>query len=233
MDASSQKNRQYIRVLLADSNQTQSEVLSSALRRHSSFKVACCPSELSECLRMLERIPMDVVLFAENASVAHRRDTFTAVRGLHTAYPDLGVILLHETDDRELVVNAIRCGARGLFCLARQPFKPLCKCITSVHKGQIWANTQQLRYVVDALSLNPLLHVVDANGNALLTAREEQVVSLVAEGTSNRRVAEQLRIKENTVKKSLLRIYDKVGVSNRVELVLYALTHRNGTHAVQ
>jgi DNA-binding NarL/FixJ family response regulator len=233
MDLSSQENHQHIRILLADSNQTQSEVLSSALRRHPSFKVACCRSELSECLRVQESTAIDVVLFAENASFAHRRDTLTVIRGLHTAYPNLGVILLHETDDRELVVNAIRSGARGLFCLTQQPFKSLCKCITSVHKGQIWANTQQLRYVVDALSMNPLLHVVDANGNAVLTAREEQVVSLVAEGTSNRGVAEQLRIKENTVKKSLFRIYDKVGVSNRVELVLYALTHRNGTHAVQ
>jgi DNA-binding CsgD family transcriptional regulator len=59
-----------------------------------------------------------------------------------------------------------------------------------------------------------------------LTAREEQVVNLVAEGIGNREIGEQLGIKENTVKKSLLRIYDKLGVSNRVELVLYALTHR-------
>jgi hypothetical protein len=52
------------------------------------------------------------------------------------------------------------------------------------------------------------------------------VVNLVAEGIGNRDIARQLGIKENTVKKSLLRIYDKLGVSNRVELVLYALTHR-------
>jgi DNA-binding CsgD family transcriptional regulator len=60
----------------------------------------------------------------------------------------------------------------------------------------------------------------------LLTAREEQIVNLVTEGIGNRDIAQQLGIKENTVKKSLLRTYDKLGVSNRVELVLYALTHR-------
>jgi len=59
-----------------------------------------------------------------------------------------------------------------------------------------------------------------ARGEALLTPREDQVVNLVAEGIGNRDIAQQLGIKENTVKKSLMRIYDKVGVSNRVELVL-------------
>lgn len=53
----------------------------------------------------------------------------------------------------------------------------------------------------------------------MLTSREDQVVSLIPEGISNREIAEQLSSKENTVKKSLLRIYDKLGVSNRVELV--------------
>ena len=68
--------------------------------------------------------------------------------------------------------------------------------------------------------------VINAKGEGLLTAREDQVMNLVAEGLGNREIALQLGITENTVKKSLLRIYDKLGVSNRVELVLYALTHR-------
>jgi len=228
MEISSKAGHDYIRVLLADSNQTQSEVLSSALRRHASFKVACCSSDLSECLHAVEAETTDVVLLASNGSVEHRNQRFALIRGLHAAYPELGLVLLHDHDDRDLVVDAIRCGARGLFCLAEQPFKSLCRCISCVHQGQLWANTRQLRYVVDALSLNPPLHVVDANGDGVLTPREEQVVSLVAEGASNRSIAEQLQVKENTVKKFLLRIYDKLGVSNRVELVLYALTHRDG-----
>jgi DNA-binding CsgD family transcriptional regulator len=65
----------------------------------------------------------------------------------------------------------------------------------------------------------------------LLTQREQEVVGLVAEGISNREIARQLAITENTVKKSLLRIYDKLGVSNRVELVLYALSHHDSCTA--
>jgi DNA-binding CsgD family transcriptional regulator len=78
-----------------------------------------------------------------------------------------------------------------------------------------------------ALANAATMRVVNAKGEGVLTPREDLVVGLVATGISNREIAEQLSIKENTVKKSLLRIYDKLGVSNRVELVLYALTHRD------
>jgi DNA-binding CsgD family transcriptional regulator len=81
-------------------------------------------------------------------------------------------------------------------------------------------------YIIDALISAPATRVINAKGEGLLTPREEQIVNLVAEGIGNREIAEQLGIKENTIKKSLLRTYDKLGVSNRVELVLYALAHR-------
>ena len=88
-----------------------------------------------------------------------------------------------------------------------------------------------MSYVVEALSSGLGVRVINAKGEGLLTPREEQVVNLVAEGIGNREIAQQLGIRENTVKKSLLRIYDKLGVSNRVELVLYALTHRGAERA--
>lgn len=89
-------------------------------------------------------------------------------------------------------------------------------------KGQVW-DSEQIYYVLDALAIASSMHVMNAKGEKLLTAREDQVVSLVAEGVRRNRRA----IIDQTVKKSLLRIYDKLGVSNRVELVLYALTHKD------
>ena len=230
MNVPSEASRDVIRVLLADSHQTQSEVMGSALRRHPAFRVTCCRAEMSECLRALEADPAQMVLLGGSGN-AHR-DIVAMVRGLHAAYPKSGLILLLDSYDRELVVDAMRCGARGLFSLAEQSFKALCRCISCVHQGQIWASTEQLMYVIDALSVNPSMHVIDARGVGLLTPREEEVVALVAEGISNREIAQKLKIKENTVKKALLRIYDRLGVSNRVELVLYALTHRENAKRV-
>ena len=88
-------------------------------------------------------------------------------------------------------------------------------------------------YVIEALSPAPSTRVINAKGEGLLTPREERVVNLVAEDTGNREIAEQLGVKENTVKKSLLRTCDKLAVSNRVELVLYALTHRGAEKSAE
>lgn len=217
-------SRALIRVLVADSNQTQSQLLSSALRRQHHIKVTCCRGEPAHCLEALRSMPMDVVVLGGDA-FDHNRLVDTT-RALHSAHPNLGIVLLLDSYDRHLVVNAMRAGARGLFYRAAQPFRALCRCISVVHQGQFWANTEQLGYVIEALRSAPQARVINAKGEGLLTPREEQVVSLVAEGIGNREVAQQLGITENTVKKSLLRIYDKLGVSNRVELVLYALAHR-------
>ena len=217
-------SRDPIRVLVADSNQTQSHLLSSALRRQPGLRITCCHSELSDCLQALRSAPADIVLMCDGP--ADHDHLIETLRSLHTHHPGLGLILLVDSYDRTLVINAMRAGTRGLFNRACQPFRALCRCISAVHQGQFWTNTEQMGYIVEALTSAPATHVINAKGQGLLTAREEQIVNLVAEGIGNREIAQQLGIKENTVKKSLLHTYDKLGVSNRVELVLYALTHR-------
>ena len=217
-----------ITVLVADSNQTQSQLLTGALRRQATFKVVQCQANLSECLSAMRAEPADVVLLADGLA-DDRTSLYAILRGLHSVHPNAATVLLLDQYDRELVVNTLRAGARGLFCLALMPFKSLCRCITSVYQGQFWTNTEQMRFVIDALSTPPAVRITNSMGRAVLTSREEQTVSLVAEGLTNREIGRELKLKENTVKKSLLRIYDKVGVSNRVELVLYALTARGAS----
>lgn len=224
MKAPSGGSRERIRVLVADSNQTQSQLLSSALRRHPGLKVTCCRGDLADCLQALSATPADILLLGDGPS--EHPELMATLRGLHSSHPRIGLILLLDSYDRNLVVNAMRAGAHGLFCRASEPFKALCRCITVVHSGQFWANTEQTRYLVEALTSPPPSRVINAKGGNILTTRENQVVNLVAEGAGNREIALRLGIAENTVKKSLLHIYDKLGISNRVELVLYALTHR-------
>ena len=213
-----------VRVLVADSNQTESQLLCGALRRQGTFKVESCRAELSECLSLLEANPEDVLALADRFTNDRDR-LYELLRSVRSGYPNLAIVLLVSHYDRELVVNSLRTGVRGLFCLASMPFKSLCRCITSVHQGQYWTNTEQMRHVIDALSMSRSVRVINSCGQVVLTPREEQTVHLVTDGMKNREIATELKVKENTVKKSLLRIYDKLGVSNRVELVLYALSH--------
>ena len=94
-----------------------------------------------------------------------------------------------------------------------------------VHRAQISVSSEQLEYRVEVVAQLPSLRAVNAKGMKLLTAGEEQVVALVAEDLSNREIADELSLSEHTVKKHLFRIFDKVGSSSRVKLVLYAVRH--------
>jgi DNA-binding NarL/FixJ family response regulator len=89
----------------------------------------------------------------------------------------------------------------------------------------MWAGTDALRHMVGALTTAVPVRAVSANGYHLLTARQKQVVALVAEGFSNRDISKRLTLSEHTVKNYLFRIFDKLGVSNRAELIIYTL-HR-------
>ena len=209
-----------VQVLVADSGPIQSQLLTRALKSRRDFQVSAVALETVALRNYMQSNHADVVLIAGN-----RLPDLGVLRWLRVSYPKIAPILLAESDDRELVVNAFRAGAKGIFLFAHTPFPMLCKCIHCVFQGQVWVNRQQMSYVLDALSEVPTLRVVNSSGRFLLTPREEQVVALVADGMTNRGVAVELGLSEHTIKKYLLRIFDKVGISSRVELVLYAMAH--------
>jgi len=213
-----------IEVLLADSSPLQLQLLTSALRRRPELRLRSCPLDADPMFETLSQSAIDVAVLALNHQNAEPPD-LALLRRLHLAHPKTAKILLIESCDRDLAVSAFRSGARGLFCFADSPFRALCKCIQVVHQGQIWATSQQVAYLIDLVTQVPSLRVVNAHGDNLLTPREEQVVALVAEGLANREIAQELALSEHTVKKYMFRIFDKLGIGTRVELVLYAVNH--------
>jgi len=221
---------QNIRVLVADSNQMQSQLLVSALRRRPEFSVASCSSDAEAILGAVASSPADVVIINPDNSRDVPQD-LTIVRRLHLAHPNVAKVLLLDSYDRSIVVSAFRSGVKGLFCFAESPFRLLCKCIHCVFAGQVWVNHEQLQYVIDVMTQVPSLRIVNATGRKLLTPREEQVVALVADGLNNREIAGELSLSEHTVKKYIFRIFDKLGISSRVELVLYAVNHGENRQA--
>jgi len=213
-----------IGVLVSDTNQMQRQLLSRALGRRPEFRVTSCDGEMEGILSSVGASSVNVAIMNTDHS-RNGWENMTTVRRLHLTHPEVAKVLMIGAHDRELVVSAFRSGAKGLFCFSDYPFRLLCKCIQSVHQGQVWANTEQLQYLIEAVSQVPSLRVVNINGKQLLTPREEQVVALVADGLGNREVAVELRLSEHTIKKYLFRIFDKLGISSRVELVLYAVNH--------
>jgi DNA-binding NarL/FixJ family response regulator len=215
-----------VRILVAESGPIQSQLLARALRARSNFTIATVPLEAATLHQYLQTSPADIVLLA-----AHPGLNFGLLRWLHVSHPGIAAILLVDDDQRDLIVNAFRSGVRGIFPFTKAPFRMLCKCIDSVARGEIWINNRQMQYVLSALSEVNTLRVVSSSGKSLLTPREEQVVALVADGLSNREVGNELGLSEHTIKKYLLRIFDKLGISTRVELVLYAVSHGENRQA--
>jgi DNA-binding NarL/FixJ family response regulator len=209
-----------IRVLAADSTPMASQLLASALEREEQFRVLDPVSDPAGIVAAVLKEKPAVVLASAEMDGDPRRG-FQLVREVIAARPETRVVVLLDNSERSLVVEAFRAGARGVFC-RNEALKSLAKCIHCVSQGQVWANSTQLRYLLEALGEALPLRTVDTRGAALLSRREQEVVRCVAEGLSNREIAQRLTLTEHTVKNYLFRIFDKLGVSKRVEVVLFA-----------
>jgi DNA-binding NarL/FixJ family response regulator len=148
---------------------------------------------------------------------------YTVLRSLQTMNLSSRLILLLEECARTLVIDAFRAGARGIFSRAEST-ELLSKCISTVYRGQVWAGTRELNYILEELAASRSRRILNAAGQALLSTREEDIVALVADGLTNRQISEQLKLSEHTVKNYLFNVFEKLGVCTRVELVLYALS---------
>ena len=210
-------------MLVADATLLACGLVAAGLRKRSQFKVVGRATTVKELLELLARVEPQVALIS--ASLQDRSLNGLAVLPqIRLQYPDVRLVVMVDQADPELVVAAFRAGARGIFSRSESHFDALCKCVSCVHHGQIWANSRQLEYLLETLAQTPLLHLVSTDGRSLLSKREEEVVHLVAEGLVNHEIAEQLHLSDHTVKNHLFHIFDKLGISSRVELVLYAVS---------
>jgi DNA-binding NarL/FixJ family response regulator len=133
------------------------------------------------------------------------------------------VIVLTAAEDDRGVIRAMRLGARGVV-LKQSASDLLLKSIRQVHDGEIWLDNRTTAEVIDAFKKSA--ESGQRREKPLLSDREKEVVQLVAQGFHNREIGEKLLISEQTVKNHLHNIFEKLGVSDRLELALYAVHHR-------
>lgn len=213
-------------LVLSDCNRMAAELLGNAIQQ------ACHEIEIRARVTKSEQLVEGVGLHSPSVTLisANLEDGFLAgfhaLRLIHKLFPGTRPIMLLEARNQDQIVDAFRGGAKGVF-FRTDPFENLCKSIRSVHRGQIWASSDELEQTLKAFCEASPLQIVDAKGECILGKREEQVVALLVEGCSNREIAERLHLSQHTVKNYLFRIFDKVGVSSRVELILYAVNQRN------
>ncbi|MBZ5570458.1 MAG: response regulator transcription factor [Acidobacteriia bacterium] len=204
---------------MADTVTMSCHLLAAALRRteHCHAVAATTPKR---ALQLLEKGRFDVAIVGLGFS-GDALQSIRFVRQLRSLHPELSILVLLDGHDRNLVVETFRAGARGIFSRS-DSFEALCKCIQCLHEGQVWASSRGLQFVLEALVEHGPA-VSQPPGARPLSKREEQITFLVAEGYSNRQISEHLDLSEHTVKNYLFRVFEKLGVSTRVGLTLYAL----------
>jgi DNA-binding NarL/FixJ family response regulator len=206
-----------VNVLLTDANRIGCELLANALRE-ADFDVVSCATTSAEIFEALGTAVPHVALI----SIALQDGPYAglnAIRRTHAEFPLVRIVALLDHHDHDLVVASFRTGAQGIF-FRSESLALLCKCIRVVSSDQVWASNRELQVLLEALATMPAFRQNAGKAIQTLSTRERQLVSLVVQGLTNRDIARKMYLSESTVKNYLGRIFEKLGVSNRVELVL-------------
>lgn len=222
----SRLGKEPIRVLLGLKSPMDCQLLRTALRRsRKRLEVVASAVSKNDVLHSFSRGHVDVALINEDLEDG-RMAGLEILPELYAADAKTPVVMLFDNWQDDLILHAFRAGAKGVYCRLEKNLEMLWRCINAVHKGQIWANSMQLHLVLSVLRNAAPIPLVASPGKNLLAERETQVANLVAEGLPNRAIAQKLGITDHTVSNYLFRVYNKLGISSRVELVLYIMKQR-------
>jgi len=214
-----------VRVLVADSSRIHTQLLSEALRRDPELDVVSWNADPSGLLAAA--LAGDLNVFAVSSALdGHPARGLDTLRELRAARPCIRAVVLLDSRKPEAILDAFRAGARGVFN-RDSSVEMFCKCIRSVHQGQIWADSADVALVIEALASAPRMRLPAADGLNLLSKREGEVVQCLVQGLTNREIAERMGLSQHTVKNYLFRVFDKLGVSNRTELLFMTLSQGN------
>src|SRR5690348_2621557 len=214
-----------IRVLIADSFPVVRAGLRSILSSSSDIQIVGEAQDGNEAIeRTLELLP-DVVLTELKLP---NSDGVSVLRTLHTRAPQAKVILFTSSENKEDFIEAMKLGCCGILPKDASPGMIL-KSIQKVQAGEIWLDSNTTAAVIRqfAAPMESALAQVTANAKprerAQLSQREREIIVLIAQGYKNKEIAEKMFITEQTVKNHLHNVFDKLGVSDRLELALYAI----------
>lgn len=211
-----------IPIFIADRNVMSSQLLAESLGRDPRFQVAA----VVPATKILSLAPPNkpgVAIISAELDSGPTKGMHLA-RSLRARIHDLSIVILLECLEREKVIAAFRSGAKGVFCRT-EPLSELHSCIERVSQGQIWTGRREAEYLLEAIQSAPTCDGLSELSR--LTKREVAVAEFAAQGLSNKQIAHKLGLSEHTVKNHLFRIFDKLSVANRIELLFLMVKGRN------
>jgi two-component system, NarL family, nitrate/nitrite response regulator NarL len=209
-----------VRILIADDHPIFREGLRRLLETEPRFDIVGEAADGEEAVELLRRLRPDILLLDLRME---RMDGLAVLRAMAGEGHATKVVILTAAIERADMVTAVQLGARGV--LMKDAATPLLyKCIDRVMAGEYWLGRDTVGDLVAALQA-PAAQPAPAPRIGL-TPRERDIVKAVVDGASNKDIAAQFGVSPQTVKNHLSVIFDKLGVSSRLELALYAMHHK-------
>jgi two-component system, NarL family, nitrate/nitrite response regulator NarL len=211
---------QPVRILIADDHPIFRDGLKRLLESEGEFRIVGEACDGVEAVQLARQLLPEVLLLD---LAMPRRTGLEALREVVSQANSVRVILLTAAAEKEQIVQALQLGARGVV-LKDSATQILLKSIHAVVNGQYWVGRESVPNLVQYLRTLMAPAVTYPHRNRYrLTPRELEIVSAVVAGYANKEIAQHFKISEDTVKHHLSNIFDKVGVSTRLELALFAV----------
>src|SRR3954466_8050480 len=209
-----------IRIILADSQAIYRVGIRKIFALEDDLRVIAQADSLENLRGAIDRYPSDVVLL-EGALLA---GSTSAVSELLRAAPDAKLIVQAVTVDENQTVELYRKGLSGIISRSISP-DLLVRCVRRIAAGETWIDNQSVNWVIEAYRAQAAA-LVSPKSQPRLSPKEMAIITCITQGKRNKEIAFQLGTTEQVIKNYLRKIYDKLGVSDRLELALYCLHHQ-------
>lgn len=209
-----------VRAMVVDRDTMTSQLLADVLARDLKYQASGVTG--ASLLQTLTDGDVDVVVISADLQAGVGKG-FLLAQAVLRSFPSILIVMLLDRSSRGSVISAFRAGARGVFT-RHQSMSEFSECVEQVRRGFLWAGSAEVDFLLEALRSIPAPEVSFGNIGSTLTTRELQVVHLAAQGKTNKAIARELGLSEHTVKNYLFHVFDKLGVSNRIELLFYLTT---------
>src|ERR1700712_2260385 len=216
-----------IRVILADSQAIYRVGMRKVFALEDDIRVVAQAETLTHLYTALQRFPTDVVVL-EGQLI---NGTGDAIPELVRRAPDAKLIVQVTESDETNTVELYRRGVRGVVPRSISP-DLLIKCVRKIAAGETWIDNQSISWVIDAYR-SQASTLTNPRSQPKLSKKELAIISCITRGMRNKEIAYQIGTTEQVIKNYLRKVYDKLGVSDRLELALYCLHHQLLKHYVQ
>jgi len=218
--AEEQPQSSTIRIILADTQAIYRVGTKKIFALEDDVRVVAQAENLGQVLAAAAKFPADVLLF----EAAISPNAPEAISEVLKRASNLKVIILSPEIDEETTVEYFRRGVRGILPRSIAP-EMLVKCVRKVAVGETWIDNQSVNWVIEAYR-SQAAQLTSPRPKTKLSDKELLIISCVTQGMRNKEIASEIGTTEQVVKNYLRKVYDKLGVSDRLELALYCIHHR-------